>query len=352
MNGEKNIPVKISVVVLNYNGRSWLPRCLESLERQTIFSQVETILTDNNSADDSVKFAEAWLARPGARGQIVQNGANLFYCGANNNGAAVATGEFLLFLNQDAWLEPDCLEKLYDETVRAGADVAAPLVMDYDDNNYQSGGESSLDMFGMVTGGPRAEKVIQTFASPGCSLFIRAEMFRKTGGFPAELLGYADETDLSWRVWIAGGKIVCVPQGRVHHRGATLVNPGGNTKIMESRTSDNKRFLTNRNTLISLLKNAQHVLLLLVIPHLLLLAAEALAMLFLTWRWSHVRKAYISAVWDTFKIRRHIFEWRQRIAGFRRRGDFWMLRFLRLKPGRLDEVKKLLKFGPPKVDAK
>lgn len=343
---------RFSVIVLNYNGKEWLPRCLESLSQQTALPQIEVILTDNNSADDSVRFADAWFARTGTRGQVVQNGANLFYCGANNNGAAVAAGEFLLFLNQDAWLEPDCLEKLYDETVRAGADAAAPLVLNYDDDTYQTGGESGLDLFGMVTGGPRAEKVMQTFASPGCSLFIRAEMFRKIGGFPAELLGYADETDLSWRVWIAGGKIVCVPQARVHHRGATVVNPGGNTKIVELRTSDNKRYLTNRNTLISLLKNGQHILLLLVIPHLLLLAAEALAMLLLTKRWSHVRKAYISAVWDTFKMRRHIFEWRRRIAGFRRRDDFWMLRFLKFKPGHWNEIARVFKMGSPKVDAK
>src|SRR5260221_6598952 len=129
MNNRKNIPVKISGVVINYNGKDWLPRCCESLERQTIFSQIEVILTDNNSADDSVKFTEDWLARTGAKGRVVQNGANLFYCGANNNGAAAASGEFLLFVNNDTWLEPDCLEKLYDETVRAGADGTAPLVL-------------------------------------------------------------------------------------------------------------------------------------------------------------------------------------------------------------------------------
>ena len=211
MNDFNNVPVKVSVVVLNYNGKDWLPRCCESLERQTLFSQMEVILTDNNSADGSVKLFEAWLVRSGAKGRVVQNGANLFYCGANNNGAAVATGEFLLFLNQDAWLEPDCLEKLYAETVRAGAAGAAPLVMDYDNDTYQSGGESGLDWFGMGVGGARAEKVVDTFASPGCSLFVSADMFRKTGGFPPEILGYVDETDLAWRVWIAGGKIVCVP---------------------------------------------------------------------------------------------------------------------------------------------
>ena len=44
------------MVVLNYNGIQWLQRCYESLEQQTIFSDLEIILTDNSSSDDSVKF--------------------------------------------------------------------------------------------------------------------------------------------------------------------------------------------------------------------------------------------------------------------------------------------------------
>ena len=352
MNEPKKNPVKISVVVLNYNGKVWLPRCYESLERQTIFSQLEIILTDNNSTDDSVKFTEDWFARTGARGRIQQNGANLFYCGANNNGAAVATGEFLLFLNNDTWLEPDCLEKLYDDTVRAGAQAGSPLVLDYDDDAYQSGGDSGLDLFGMGTGGAQQKTVVETFGSPGCSMFVQTEMFRKVGGFANELLIYVDESDLAWRIWIAGGKIVCVPGARVHHRGAAVVNPVGNTKTLEMRTTDYKRFLTNRNGLFFLAKNCQHFLLLLLIPHLLLLGAEALVMLVILRRWSHVRKAYLAAIVEAFKMRGHVFEWRRRIAGFRRHGDFFFLRFLRLKPTRWHEVTRLFKFGAPKVDAK
>jgi GT2 family glycosyltransferase len=338
--------------VLNYNGEAWLARCFDSLARQTIFSELEFILTDNKSTDSSVAIFEDWLARTGAKGQVVQNGANLFYCGANNNGASAATGEFLLFLNNDTWLEPDCLGKLYDETVKAEADGAAPLVLDYDDNTYQSGGDSGIDLFGMSTGGARARNVQKTFASPGCSLLIKTETFRKIGGFASELLIYVDETDLSWRVWIAGGTIVCVPSACVHHRGAAVVNPKGNTKTLEMRTTDYKRFLTNRNGLLFLLKNSQHVLLLLLIPHLLLLMAEAAVMWLLLRRWSHVRKAYISAVFEAFRMRGHVLEWRRRIAQFRQRGDFFMLRFLRFKPTRWHEVTRLFKFGAPKVDSK
>jgi GT2 family glycosyltransferase len=342
---------KISIIVLNYNGQEWLPRCFESLEKQTIFPELEIILTDNNSSDGSDQFAGEWLAKTG-KGRVVQNGANLYYCGANDNGAAVATGEFLLFLNNDTWLEPECLEMLYNETVKAGADCAAPAVFDYDDDTFQCGGDSGLDFFGMTTGGPPVPHTQETFCSPGCGLLVRAETYRQIGGFPPELLIYVDETDLSWRVWIAGGKVVAVPSARLHHRGAAVVNPKGKTRTIEIRTSETKRFLTNRNGVLFLLKNSQHVLLLLLIPHLLLLLTEAVVSLLLVRRWSYVRKSYLSAITEAFRMRTHVFEWRKRIHGFRRRGDFWMLRFLRLKPNRWDEIKRLFKYGTPKVDAK
>lgn len=345
-------PIKVSVVVLNYNGVTWLPRCYESLRQQTIFKEIEIILTDNNSSDDSVKFTNEWLAQAGAKGRVVQNRENLVYCGANNNGAAVATGEFLLFLNNDTWLEPDCLEKLYEETRRANAKCAAPEVQDYDDNTFQSGGESGIDFFGVVTGGGPVSHTTETFASPGCSLFIETDTFRKIGGFPPELLIYVDETDLSMRVWIAGEKVVCVPSARVHHRGAAVVNPQGNTKTVEMRTTETKRYLTNRNEIFFLVKNFQHILLLLLIPHFVLLLAEAVATSVMVRRWSYIKKSYVLAVVDVWRMRKHVFEWRKRIHGFRKRGDLWMLRFLRLKPARWEDVKKLLKYGKPKIDAK
>ena len=345
-------PIKISVVVLNYNGMTWLPRCFESLERQTIFARLEVILTDNHSADDSVRFTNGWLARSGAKGQVVQNGSNLWYCGANNNGAAVASGKYLLFLNNDTWLEPDCLEKLYTEVEAAGADAATPLVLNYDDSSFQNCGTPGLDFFGLTTHMGPVEKTTEIFAACGCSLLVRTEMFRKIGGFPPELLIYADETDICWRVWIAGGKVVTVPSARLHHRGAAVVNPAGQTKAVESRTSETKRFLANRNGVLFLMKNSRNFLLLLLIPHLLLLLTEALASLVLVRRWSYVRKSYLSAIAGAFRMMPHIRTWRRKIAGFRQRGDFWMLRFLRLKPSRWAEVQGLFKFGPPKVDAK
>src|SRR5438093_327865 len=101
----------LSVIVLNYNGARWIERCLGSVEKQTIFPQIEVIVADNRSQDGSDEIAARMLAN-WPNGIFVQHGANLGFCEGNNRAAEFARGEYLFFLNNDTWLEPGCLEKL------------------------------------------------------------------------------------------------------------------------------------------------------------------------------------------------------------------------------------------------
>lgn len=361
----------VSVVILNYHGARYLERCLASLRAQTVCERIEVIVADNASSDGSPELAQQLLAG-WPRGRFVQNGANLGYCEGNNRAVAHATGKYLFILNFDAWLEPECLERLVAAAETTGAGAASPWVLNYDDDTHQSFGGTGMDLFGLPNaakaplfspslssirdeeeGGRRpGEEACDLFCFTGCSFLIERQLFLELGGFDADFFLYCDETDLSWRVWIAGRRIVGVPAARVHHRGAVTANPEGGTKVVESRTTHSKRFYANRNALLFLTKNSQHVLLLLLVPHLLLLALEALAALVLVRRWAFVREAYLKAVADAWRMRGHIGQWRRRIQAFRRRGDFWMLRFLRLKPSRWEEVVKLFKAGAPKVDAR
>jgi len=84
------------------------------------------------------------------------------------------------------------------------------------------------------------------FATCGCAYVIRADIFLQVGGFDTEFFLYSDETDLSWRVWAAGYRVVGIPAARVHHRGAVAVNPQGGTRVVEARTSPDKRYFANR----------------------------------------------------------------------------------------------------------
>ena len=137
----------VSIVVLNCNGAMWLPRCFESIKVQTIIGQIETVMVDNNSTDDSVAVARKLLSDfPNAC--IVRNLENLGFCEGNNSGARAARGRWLLYLNNDTWLEPDCMEKLIAGTEKLGAAASTPLVLNYPDNSYQDFGFYGFDVFG------------------------------------------------------------------------------------------------------------------------------------------------------------------------------------------------------------
>jgi hypothetical protein len=338
----------VSIIVLNYNGARWLERCLESLREQTIFEQTEVILADNLSSDGSdqlgKRIVEAW-----PRGAFVQHGQNLGYCEGNNRAAEIARGQYLLFLNNDTWLEPRCLEQLLAEVKRTGASAAAPLALNYEDDSFQSLGAFGFDLFGLTSTRASSANTREVLMPEGCAYLIQRKLFQELGRFDAEFFMFADEYDLSWRVWISGHRAVAVPSAKLHHRGAAQVNPAGGGATVEFRTSDTKRFYTNRNCLLVLLKNARLLLLLLVPLQLGLLFIEGVAALALVRRWSFVRRAYWDAVADCWRLRRHILAERRHIRQFRRRGDLWMLRFLRWRLNRWDEIQRVRQFGVPKV---
>jgi GT2 family glycosyltransferase len=341
---------EITVVVLNYNGAAWLDRCLTSLNLQTVAARIEIIVADNASTDRSDLLAEDLLeGKPGWR--VVRLGKNLGYCAGNNEAVRQARGRYLLFLNTDTWLEPECLERLLREVRSANAVAATPVVMDYRDNRLQSVGESGFDIFGLPCN-PANWSQQDVMIATGPALFVEADWFRRLGGFDNEFFMYADEYDLCWRIWMAGGRVILAPSARLHHRGAVAVNPGGGQRMVENRTSDTKRYYANRNNLLVVLKNAQHLLLCLIPLQLALLAAEALAMSVVVRRWTFVRRAYLDAIRDCWRLRKHILAERRRLREFRQRGDFWMLRFLRPQLNRWREFRRFRLFGIPKIDSK
>jgi len=341
----------VSIIVLNCNGAGWLPKCFASIKTQTILPQIETIMVDNRSTDDSVAVARGLLADFPCAG-IVRNPENLGFCEGNNSGARAARGRWLLFLNNDTWLEPECMEKLIAGTENLGAAASTPLVLNYPDNSYQDFGFYGFDLFGLASPSATAPATREIFIAGGCSYLIRADVFNQLGGFDAEFFIYSDDADLSWRVWIAGYQVAGILEARLHHRGAAGVNPSGGITTVEFRTNDRKRFLTNRNCLLTLLQNGQHLLLLPVLPLIALLFVESLAGALLLRRWSFARASFWSVLHDCWRLRGHVRERRRRVAAFRKRSDFWMLRFFRLRLNRWDEVKRTLKFGPPRVDSK
>ena len=339
----------ISIVILNYNGARWLDRCLASIHAQTCFDRIEVIIADNLSTDGSDRLSEE-LVRGWSNGRFVQNGANLGFCEGNNRGARGARGRYLLFLNNDTWLEPDCLERLLVEVKATGAAAATPIMFNYDDDSVQSAGGAGFDVFGLLSRETRSDRTLEIFTVGGCSYLIEQQLFWDLGGFDPELFMYADEYDLTWRVWLAGHRAVLVPSSRLHHRGAPNVNPKGGSREVEFRTSEAKRYYSNRNGLVVVLKNAQHILLLLAVTQLFWLLFEGVVLALLTRRLSVFSQSYVRAIRDCWRMRPHILRERERLARLRKASDWRLLRFLCVRLNRWDEFRRMLQLGMPRVD--
>ena len=118
---------KVSIIIPHYNGIEVLSECLDSLFQST-YRNMEVIVVDNGSSDDSVD----WLKINHSQVIVIENDKNLGYAGGCNAGALVASGEYLLFLNNDTIHSPDFVELLAD-FLDLNSKVAAvqPKILNY-----------------------------------------------------------------------------------------------------------------------------------------------------------------------------------------------------------------------------
>ena len=194
------MPAEISLVILNYQGEPWLGRCLESICAQTAATRLEVVVVDNLSTDKSREICESFRTQL-PHFQFIANKENLWYCEGNNVGARAASSPLLFFLNNDVWLEPDCVERLLaaatDDTT---PEIFAARVLDYASDHYQGFGALGFDWLGCMVGVPDHDRPRELFSAYGCAFVIRKKCFERVGGFPAEVQAYTDEIDLAWRV--------------------------------------------------------------------------------------------------------------------------------------------------------
>ena len=125
--------VKISVIIPVYNVNGYLQRCLQSLEEQTVFDELEIVLVDDGSTDGSAELCDDFAARHPENVRLLhkQNGG---VSTARNVGIDMATGNYYLFLDSDDFLRSDACELLSKTAAESGADlVTFKETMVYDD---------------------------------------------------------------------------------------------------------------------------------------------------------------------------------------------------------------------------
>lgn len=111
---------KISVIVPAYNVENQIERCIRSILSQT-YSNLELIVIDDGSADKTFAICEQIAAKDGRVRPVHQKNAGP--AAARNRGMAAATGMWLMFVDSDDWIEPDCILKAYQAAAKRNADL-------------------------------------------------------------------------------------------------------------------------------------------------------------------------------------------------------------------------------------
>ena len=241
----------ISIIIVNYNGKKWLKKCLDSLYAQT-YQNFEIIFVDNNSSDDSVKFVKE--AYPNTI--IIKSGKNLGFSGGNNLGIKNSKGEFILLMNNDTWTENDFLERIVDFYKKNNFDIIGPIEADYY-NKKSDIYTTYLDPFGHYIYIKDGMGGSCSFYLSGVCLFFTKNFYYKTGGLDDDFFMYGEDWDWFWRLRLLNKKTFQVNDLRVYHVGAG--STGGGIKYSS--------FLwRNQNALQMLLKNYRWYNLLWVLP--------------------------------------------------------------------------------------
>ncbi len=214
-----------SLVVINYHTYQLTKNCLDSFFRHCPGSSWEMILVDNDFNETELKKIEAEFS---GRIKIIANQENLGFGRANNQGAKIARGEWLFFVNSDTIVETDILAILEDFSHKyPDSDIIAPKLLD-------ARKLPQAEAFGKM---PKLSQIIKKNITAtnqiaadidwvsGAALLIKRELFEKIGGWDEKFFMYLEDTDLCLRVKKNGGKIrICETAPIVHLGGQSFVD--------------------------------------------------------------------------------------------------------------------------------
>jgi N-acetylglucosaminyl-diphospho-decaprenol L-rhamnosyltransferase len=229
---------EVSVIIINWNTRDLLAACLRSVYQTTRDLNLEIIVVDNNSKDDSCEM----VRREYPLVRLIENSENVGFTRANNQAARAAQGQYIFLLNSDAELQTDSLQKMLalmkneSKACIVGARLLNP------DGSFQASHTPFPTLwreFLILTGlgrafyrqwfpsrGPELAKGSQPVDYvEGAAMLIRRDVYLQHNGLDESYFMYAEEVDLCYRIHKAGWQVWYHPEACIlHHGGGSSLN--------------------------------------------------------------------------------------------------------------------------------
>jgi GT2 family glycosyltransferase len=245
--------VKVTVAILNYNGKDHLDQYLPSVLAH--LDGHDLLVIDNASTDDSVAFLKAKY--PSIRLKI--NTSNGGFAAGYNEGLKGEDADLFVLLNSDVEVTESWISGVIHDMESCAWQAAQPKILaDKKRTHFEHAGAAGgfIDYLGYpFCRGRMFDKTeedkgqyderSEIFWATGACMFIQSKVFFEMGGFDADYFAHMEEIDLCWRMKNKGYKIGYSPNAIVYHLGGGTLN----------YSSPRKTYLNFRNSLITLLKN-------------------------------------------------------------------------------------------------
>jgi GT2 family glycosyltransferase len=223
----------VSIIIVNWNAKDLLRRCLNDVIATTKQATYEIIVIDNHSSDGSQEM----LRHDFPNIQLIANDKNVGFSGANNQGMAVSSGRYVLLLNSDAFVQEntiDAMVKFTDEHPEAGMTACQLLFEDgrlqpscYSFPSLLTEFYTALQLDKLFKRSPIFGKYLMTWwdfnevrdvdTVMGAFMLVRREVIERVGSMDESYFMYSEEFDWCYRIKKQGWKILYNPAVQTVH---------------------------------------------------------------------------------------------------------------------------------------
>ncbi len=291
---------KVSIIVLNWNGKKFLKNCLNSLQKLN-YNSVEIIVVDNNSTDGSAEFVKKNYPKV----IFVENKENYGFAKGNNIGYEKTKGEYVLILNNDTVVTPDFLNPLI-ETFKKDSRIGClqPQIRLLEDKKVLDGVGAFLTSTGFLyhfgylkdKNKDIYNKRMKIFSAKGACMLLSRKAIEKVGLFDEDFFIFFEETDLCFRLWLAGFTVAYEPKSVIYHMG------GADTTSSKSYQHERRAYLSLRNMFCSYLKNFGTINLLVILPIFIFLQVCLVFYYLITLKIKLAIAVFKAFLWNTVNI--------------------------------------------------